>query len=132
VYLDQGRQDFTYRLLPHAGDWRAAGTVRLAAELNQPAFALIESYHPGDLPSHASFASDGGGDVVVTVVKGEEDGDALILRAYESAGRAARATVALPLVERTIEAEFGRAEIKTFRVPRDPASPVVETNLLEW
>ncbi len=131
-YLDQGRQDFTYRLLPHAGDWRAAGAVRLAAELNQPPYALIESYHSGDLPSHASFASDGGGDVVVTVVKGAEDGGALVVRAYESAGRAARATIELPLVGRTIEADFGPAEIKTFRVPRDSAAPVVETNLLEW
>ena len=49
-YLDQGRQDFVYRLVPHAGDWRDAGVVRIAAELNQPPFALIESYHPGELP----------------------------------------------------------------------------------
>jgi alpha-mannosidase len=31
-----------------------------------------------------------------------------------------------------IEADFGPAEIKTFRVPRDASRPVVETNLLEW
>jgi alpha-mannosidase len=129
-YLDQGRQDFTYRLLPHAGDWRAAGTVRRAAELNQPAFALIESYHDGDLPSHASFAFDGGGDVVATVVKTAEDGDAFVVRAYESTGRPAHATIRV--FERTIDADFGPHEIKTFRVSRDPASPVVETNLLEW
>jgi alpha-mannosidase len=131
-YLDQGRQDFTYRLVPHGGDWREAGTVRVAAELNQPAFTLIESYHRGDLPSHASFMSDGGGDVVATVLKAAEDDGALVVRAYESSGRRARATIELPLVGRSIEAEFGAAEIKTFRVPRDAASPVTETNLLEW
>jgi alpha-mannosidase len=38
----------------------------------------------------------------------------------------------LPLVDRTIEAEFGPAEIKTFRVPRDSGGAVVETDLLEW
>ena len=130
-YLDQGRQDVVYRLVPHGGDWRAAGVVRLAAELNQPPFALVESYHGGDLPPRASFADDGGGDVVVTVVKAAEDGSGLVVRAYESAGRTAHATIALPLVDRTIEADFGPFEIKTFLVPRGTA-PVTETNLIEW
>jgi alpha-mannosidase len=131
-YMDQGRQSFVVRLLPHAGDWRAAGVVRLAAELNQPPFALIETFHDGALPQHATFVDDGGGDVVVTVLKRAEDDDALVVRAYESSGRPGRARIALPLVGRTIEADFGAHEIKTFRVPRDSASPVVETNLLEW
>jgi alpha-mannosidase len=132
-YLDQGRQELTYRLLPHAGDWRAAGTVRLAAELNQQPFALLESYHGGDLPLRASYASVDGDDVVATVVKVAEDGDgSLIVRAYETAGRPGRATIELPLVERTIETDFGAHEIKTFKVPRDPEAAVAETSLLEW
>jgi alpha-mannosidase len=132
-YLDQGIQELTYRLVPHAGDWRAAGTVRVAAELNQPPFALLESYHGGVLPQRASYAADGGGDVVVTVVKLAEDGDgALVVRAYESAGRAAHAAIELPLVGRTIEADFGPHEIKTFKVPRDPGAAVAESSLLEW
>ncbi len=132
-YLDQGLQQLTYRLLPHAGDWRAAGTVRVAAELNQPPFALLESYHRGELSQRASYAADGGGDVVVTAIKWAEDGDgALIVRAYESAGRAAHAAIDLPLVGRTIEADFGAHELKTFRVPRDPEAAVAETSLLEW
>jgi alpha-mannosidase len=132
-YLDQRRQEFTYRLLPHGGDWREAGTVRLAAELNQPPFALLESYHRGDLPQRASYAAVDGVDVVVTVLKVAEDGDGtLIVRGYETAGRPARATIELPLVERTIEAEFGAHEIKTFKVPRDPEAAVAETSLLEW
>ena len=69
-YMDQGRQTFLVRLVPHAGDWRAAGVVRRAAELNQPPFALIETFHEGPLPQRASFADDGGGDVVVTVGEG--------------------------------------------------------------
>jgi alpha-mannosidase len=132
-YLDQGLQQLTYRLLPHAGDWRAAGTVRVAAELNQRPFALLESYHRGELPQRGSYAADGGGDVVVTAIKSAEDGDgALIVRAYESAGRAAHASIDLPLVGRTIEADFGAHELKTFRVPRDPEAAVAETSLLEW
>jgi alpha-mannosidase len=132
-YLDQGLQELTYRLLPHAGDWREAGTVRLAAELNQPPFALLESYHRGDLAQRTSFAEVDGDDVAVTVLKAGEDGDgSLIVRAYETAGRAARATIELPFVERTIEADFRPHEIKTFRVPREPEAAVAETSLLEW
>jgi alpha-mannosidase len=106
--------------------------VRLAAELNQPPFPLLESFHAGPLPAVSSFASDGGGSVIVTVLKRAEDDDGdLIVRAYESAGRATRATIELPLVDLTIDADFGPAEIKTFRIPRDGA-PIVETSLLEW
>jgi alpha-mannosidase len=130
-YMDLGRQEFRVRLVPHAGDWRDADVVRLAAELNQPPFALLESYHDGPLPQSASHADDGGGSVVVTVVKGGEDADgALVVRAFESAGAPARATITL--FGRTIDADFGAAEIKTFRFPRDPNEPVVETDLLEW
>jgi alpha-mannosidase len=107
--------------------------VRLAAELNQPPFALLESYHRGDLPQRASYAADGAGDVVVTVIKEAEDGDgSLVVRAYEAAGRASRATIELPLVGRTVEADFAPHEIKTFKVARDPGAAVAETSLLEW
>jgi alpha-mannosidase len=131
-YLDQGMQRFVYRLLPHAGDWRAAGVVRAAAELNQPPVALLESHHPGPLPQRRSFAAVTPGSVVVSVLKLAEDpGDDLVVRAYESAGRPARAEIDLPLVGRRISARFGPCEIKTFSVPRDPARPVTEADLLE-
>jgi alpha-mannosidase len=119
-YMDQGRQTFTVRLVQ--GDWRDTGAVRLAAELNQPPFALIETFHDGPLPLQASYADDGGGDVVLTVVKHAEDGGGYAVRAYESAGRGADAR--LEVLGRTIEAHFGAHEIKTFVDGR-------ETDLLE-
>ena len=131
-YLDQGVQRFVYRLLPHAGDWRAAGVVRAAAELNLPPLALLESYHPGPLPRQRSFAAVTAGSVLVTVLKLSEDpGDDLVVRAYESAGRPGRAEIDLPLAGRRITAAFGPCEIRTFRVPLDPGRPAVETDLLE-
>ncbi|HEY3543338.1 MAG TPA: glycoside hydrolase family 38 C-terminal domain-containing protein [Gaiellaceae bacterium] len=123
-YMDLARQLFTVRLVPHAGDWRAAGAVRRALELNQPPFALIETYHDGSLPQRQSFADDGGGDVVVTVVKRAEDDDATwVVRAVESGGREASARI--EIFGQTIEARFGPYEIKTFVGSR-------ETGLLEW
>ena len=110
----------------------AAGVVRLAAELNQPPFALIETVHDGPLPQRRSFAADGAGDAVVTVLKRAEDDDALVVRAFESAGRGGRARIELPLLDRVVDTDFGPHEIKTFRVPRDPGDPIAEVNLLEW
>jgi alpha-mannosidase len=121
-YMDLGRQTFSVRLVPHAGDWREAEVVRFAAALNQSPFALIETYHDGRLPAQQSFASDGAGDVVLTVLKAAEDGEAVVVRAYESSGRPA--DVQLEFLGRTIDASFGANEIKTFVETR-------ETDLLE-
>ena len=52
------------------------------------------------------------------------------MRAYETAKIATHGKIRV--LDHTFEADFGAAEIKTFRIPRDPAQPVVETNLLEW
>ncbi|GHH75939.1 alpha-mannosidase [Streptomyces sulfonofaciens] len=132
-HLDQGRQDFRLLLIPHGGDWRAADPVRRAAELNQPAFALLETFHTGPLAQRAAFADDGGSSVLVTVLKGDEDGTGdVVVRAYESAGRPAHARIALPLLgDRVIEDDFGPCQIRTYRVPRDPQRPVTATDLLE-
>ncbi|QPP05545.1 alpha-mannosidase [Streptomyces bathyalis] len=132
-YLDQGRQDFRTLLIPHGGDWRDADPVRRAAELNQPPFALLETFHDGTVAQRVSNADDGGGSVLVTVIKGDEDasGD-VVVRAYESAGRATTARITLPMLGgRTVEVAFGPCEIKTFRVPLDEQLPIVETDLLE-
>jgi alpha-mannosidase len=125
-------QRFTYRLLPHDGDWRAAGTPRAAAELDQRPVALLESFHDGPLAQHRSFADvRDAGNVVITVVKRAEDGGGHIVRGYETDGAAATATVHLPFLRRTVIAEFDPHEIKTLFVPDDRALPVVETDLLE-
>jgi alpha-mannosidase len=127
VYMDQGRQTFNVRLIPHAGDRHAADVVRRASELNQPVFGLIETFHAGPLPQRGSFGDDGGGDAVVTAVKGAEDGEGFVVRAYESAGRSGRARI--EILGREIEADFGANEIKTFVVSR--GGDVRETDLLE-
>ena len=132
-YHDQGRQTFHYLLVPHTGDWRAAGVVRRAAELTQRPTSLYETFHGGSLPAARSFAHVSDGSVVPTVVKRSEDGPGhVVVRAYESWGTASTARVDLPFLGRTVEAEFAPHEIKTFLVPVDPDQPVRETDLLEY
>jgi alpha-mannosidase len=69
--------------------------------------------------------------VIVSVLKRAEDGNGFILRAYETDQVATRATIRLEPWNRTIEADFGPCEIKTFRIPDDPAESVVETSMIE-
>jgi len=133
-YQDQGVQSFRYLLVPHEGDWRTAGLSRRAAELGSPVRAMLESFHPGPLRAEQSYLSDGGGTVMVTAIKGGEDGGDppdLIVRAVECAGRSARARLELPIVGRTIEADFAPHQIRTFRVPLG-AGPVIDVDLIEW
>lgn len=134
-YQDQGSQSFRYLLVPHGGDWREAGLPRRAAELGSPVRAMLESFHSGSLPARDGYATDGGGQVMVTAVKGSEDGPAqgpdLIVRAVETTGRVGKARIELPLVGRVIEADFGPSQIRTFRVPAD-GGEVREVDLIEW
>jgi alpha-mannosidase len=134
TFQDQGTQSFVYQLLPHAGDWRDMSLTRRAAELGAPMRAMLESFHPGPLPDRLSFAGDDGGPVLVTAVKGWEDGGTqpdVIVRAVETTGRPAQARIELPLLGRVIETDFGPSQIRTFRVPLD-GGPVREADLIEW
>jgi alpha-mannosidase len=130
-YLDQGPQEFTYALVPHGGDLDEAGVVRMAEELNERAMAFPEHFHPGPLPPARGFVDDGGGAVMLSVLKQAEDGDGFVVRAYETTGRPSSARLELPLWGRTIEASFAPGEIKTFLVPRT-GGPIEEVSLLEW
>ena len=138
-FQDQGVQRFSYELIPHAGDWRAAQPTRRAILLGSPVRAMLESSHGGTLPAVHSFASDGGGAVLVTAIKGSEDAVAesgtgtadLIVRAVETRGEGGLARIELPVVDRVLEEHFGPSQIRGFRVPRDPSCPVVEVDLLE-
>ncbi len=138
AYQDQGVQTFRYELVPHAGEWRAAAPTRRAAVLATGVRAMAESSHPGPLPPVASYVDDGGGAVLVTAVKGSEDpsdapgGADLVVRAVETHGRPARARIDLAVVGRVLEEDFGPHQIRTFRVPADPAAPVQEVDLVEW
>jgi alpha-mannosidase len=126
-YMDQGRQSFGVRLVPHAGDWREARVVELAAELNQPVYPLLESSHAGPLPARSSYGR-GEGALLAVVKRAEDDDGSLVLRAYESKGREGGAT--FEIFGRTWSADFRPSEVKTFRLPPGEG-PAVETDLLE-
>ncbi len=131
IWQDQGIQTFRMVLVPHAGAWQDAGIVRMAEELTAPVPVLYQGIHKGTRAQAASFLSVDVPDVVVSDVKQAEDGNDLIIRCYETAGRATKASLDLGLVHRHWTGEFHPLEIKTLRVPLAAAGNIREVNALE-
>ena len=130
IWQDQGKQTFRMLLVPHSGPWQDAGIVRLAEEFTAPIPVIYQGIHPGSRPLSASFLSVDAPNVVVSAVKKAEDGDDLIVRCYETAGRPTTATFDLGLVNRRWTGNFHPLEIKTLRVPL-AGGEIREVNLLE-
>lgn len=130
LWQDQGRQTLRMLIVPHSGAWQDAGIVRLAEEFTSPSAVLYQGIHPGRRPTAASFLSVDSPDVVVSAVKKAEDGDDLVIRCYETAGRPAKATLDLGLVNRRWTGNFRPLEIKTLRVPAK-GGEIREVNVLE-
>ncbi|HSV74480.1 MAG TPA: glycoside hydrolase family 38 C-terminal domain-containing protein [Chthonomonadales bacterium] len=132
LWIDQGWQSLTCRLVPHAGGWAEAGVPRLAWELNEPPFAVNEFEHDGDLPTRASFASVSPASVLITAIKGAEDGSRdVIVRLHETAGEPTVCRVETPYLGRHTEVRLGAHEIATLRVRLDDGWTVTRCDLLE-
>ena len=80
---DQEEHNFTYSLYPHKGDFKDAGTVQMAYNLNVPLYAKLEDAHEGQLSDKLSLARVDKENVIIEVVKKAEDSDDLIVRMYE-------------------------------------------------
>jgi alpha-mannosidase len=130
VWQDQGPQSFRLLLVPHTGAWQEAGVVRMAEELTAPVAVVYQGIHGGNRPLSASFLTVDAANVVVSVVKKAEEGDDLIIRCYETAGRPTEASLDLKLLNRRWTGTFRPLEIKTLRVPF-AGGEIREVNLLE-
>jgi alpha-mannosidase len=96
AHADEGHHEFTYSLYPHRATWREAETVRRGYELNYKLRTVQVQNHSGSLPAEHSFVKIGSDHVVLTAMKWAEDGEALILRFYEWAGKEQDVTIQLP------------------------------------
>ena len=96
-HADEGHHEFTYSLYPHGGGWKDALTIRQGYELNYKLIAVSVGNHQGALSPEHSFVQVKSDNVIVSALKKAEDGQALILRFYEWAGKSGNATFHLPL-----------------------------------
>jgi alpha-mannosidase len=85
---DFGLHQFTYSIVGHAGDYRAAHTVQKAEILNQPLKAFVTDKHKGVLNRNSfSFVQTDNENVLVKAIKQAEKSDEYVLRLYETAGK---------------------------------------------
>lgn len=90
---DKGEHIFTYSLFPHAGNYREAGTVQLAYEINNPIRAFNVGKQSGVLPEEYSFVSCDKDNFIIETVKMAEDSDDIIVRGYESYNKRTEVTL---------------------------------------
>ncbi|HOO26822.1 MAG TPA: alpha-mannosidase, partial [Lachnospiraceae bacterium] len=81
---DKEHHSFIFSIYPHSGDWKAAGTIKRAYAMNNPMCAVIKENKNGQLPEAYSLVSVDAENAVIEVVKKAEEGDALIVRLYET------------------------------------------------
>ena len=94
---DQGSHNFTYALMPHPGDFREAGVIEAAEDLNFPLEVVHSSLPAG---SSRSLIDVDTPQVIVEAIKRAEDSDATIVRLYEAWGGRCRAHIRTTLPAR--------------------------------
>lgn len=90
---DKCQHSFTYSLYPHSGDFKEAGTVKKAYELNAPMTAFTVESTKGTLPDSYSFMSSSCDNVIIETVKKAENGEGVIARMYESFNKRTPVTI---------------------------------------
>lgn len=92
---DRGEHEFTYALMPHAGDWRAAGVDAEGEALAAPLRAFPMPSRPGRVASWAPFRINARGPVGIAVdaFKPAEEGGVSILRLHEQHGGRGRVEI---------------------------------------
>jgi alpha-mannosidase len=78
-----------YALVPHRGGWQALAPTRLGVAYNAPLLVQFEPAHAGELGRTFSALNVEPANVVVEAVKKAEDSNELIVRLYETGGKAA-------------------------------------------
>jgi alpha-mannosidase len=92
---DRGHHRFAYALMPHPGDFREAGVIQAAEDLNAPLRIGTTDLPGGQSRSLLEVDTP---QVIVEAIKRAEDTDATIVRLYEAWGRrcTARLRTTLP------------------------------------
>jgi alpha-mannosidase len=94
------RHTFSWSLVFHKGDWRAAGMARMAAALRRAPEVLAPHGAPeADLHSQASFLSVEPSNVMLSAFY--QEGETTLLRVWETEGRECEMVVELPFAPLT-------------------------------
>ena len=117
---DSGDHDVSVNIVPHVGDWRAAGLPLRADEHHRPPVVIAETYHAGTLPGRGSFLVQEPADLaIVRSVKRAENGEGVVLRLVEALGLSAVGTLSGDLLGRAVSVRLNPYEVATMLIPDD-------------
>ena len=98
ITADRGRHLFCYQILPHAGDFVAAGINRKALELNQPLTRpALPAARPAGLQALLDDLAAAGDRLVLQAIKPAEDGRRVVVRLAECDGARGALTLHAPV-----------------------------------
>jgi len=123
-YIDNGINRFKLWLIPYKND--NINPSKYATFLNKEIEYILPLSHKGILPSENSFVKVEKENIIVEVLKKGEDGNFLILRAYETSGKLTETN--LEIFGKKYRVNFGKFEIKTLKIKDNK---ITEVNLLE-
>ena len=98
---DKCEHYFTYSLYPHAGDYREAGTIKKAYDLNIPMVCVKAGNNKGSLSNEYSLFTVSPDNVIFETAKKAETEDSIILRGceYYNKRTTAKITFGFPVKE---------------------------------
>lgn len=116
-FTDQGEHAFEYELMPLSFDTDWNEIVRRARQLNKKLTYIAENRHEGRI-KESSFAgvSVDKPNIIISTVKAAEDGRGMIIRAYETDGKAVTARITCPLAGLDADLSFSPHEVRTLRI----------------
>ncbi len=112
-FTDQGRHDFEYKLCPVCTEgW--GDVIRQAKAFNLPLTYIMENNHKGTLAqNYSGFACDKN-NIALSAIKCAEDGEGIVVRAYETDGVPTKATLSGGLLPKALTANFGAYSVNTY------------------
>ncbi len=133
---DLGNHEFTYSILPHAGNWRHAHVDRHAYELNIPVHVVwADSHGGGSIPSRFSLLNLDASSIIIEALKQPEKGEGLILRIFDNHGSHVATdlnfSISIESIDevnlmeenperlQTNKVNFSPYEIKTYRIKKE-------------
>ena len=131
-YMEQGIHEFTYKLIPHNGDWRDGNIAGKSEEYLMKPVVFLTNNHKGALPEKNSFITLTGEGISISAAKIAEAGNGWVLRCVELNGKGTKAGIEIKSLNKSVDFTMKPCEIKTFLVPvsKIPGG-IKEVNVLE-
>ncbi len=135
-FTDQGMHPFEYALIPLYKNSSFGYITRSAEEFNNKPSYIVESNHPGKLPSLYKGAYSETDNIIISIIKQAEDGDiendgGTVIRAYETDGKNTNCSLSLPLLDTVIHTSFTPYEIKTLFIGKNSCREILMSEIPE-